>query len=338
MSALRRLMQGIACAAAATLVLGYGEASAITPQTFTHVSSGVVLIHSTCHGLQYSGSGFLVATSVVMTADHVVKGCERVRVHTTDGRWIEVNSSKKWTEHGDLDIATLRLAQDAGGRVFRFRSGQAPLGSQVAVIGHPLGQDLAETQGKVMFRSHGQIYVRVLGAEGYSGAPIVDDAGDVVAILQDGYGGKDVLGQRTAGVVSGYDFSSRWAAWRHSLCKAYPTGGIPSCGGTTASLEQSRLSRQHRLEKALKAAMSSAYAYKDGQHNLSINKVSCQLPANAGTMATCLAYFWGRVVKNTYTINGFFKVNAVLDESGKLTWKTTEQKCYDAQQFGEVIC
>ena len=54
--------------------------------------------------------------------------------------------------------------------------------------------------------------------------------GNVVAILQEGWGrGTDVIGQRTAGVVSGYDFSSRWAAWRHLLCRAYPFGGIADC-------------------------------------------------------------------------------------------------------------
>jgi len=117
----------------------------------------------------------------------------------------------------------------SGGYVFHFRSSQAPIGANLAAIGHPLGADLAVTQGKVLARSHRQLFVRLLGGEGDSGAPFVDTAGDVVAILQNGYGGTDVIGQHTAGVVSGYDFSSRWAAWRHVLCKTYPHGGIESC-------------------------------------------------------------------------------------------------------------
>ena len=41
--------------------------------------------------------------------------------------------------------------------------------------------------------------LRMLGAEGGSGSPIVDNTGAVVGIFQLGLGAKDLAGQRTAG-------------------------------------------------------------------------------------------------------------------------------------------
>jgi hypothetical protein len=342
-------MHGIACAAAAMLVFGYGEASAIAPQTFADVSSGVVLIQSTCHGRQYTGSGFLVGAGVVMTANHVVKGCERVRIHTTDGRWINSRSSTPWTigvDSHDADIATLRLANSMGGWVFHLRSGQAPVGTDVAVIGHPLGQALAETQGKIVFRSHGQVFARLLGAEGYSGAPFVDNAGNVIAILQEGYGGKDVWGQRTAGAVSGYDFSSRWAAWRHALCKAYPNGGIPDCGATAApsvrptgsSITGSMFLGPHwtigDLNSALTAAMTKAFRGKTFQSgDVRVTSVACGGWAGQQHVFSCGANFV------TGKVSGQYQVKVVAVDSRNLTWKTVgAPTCSSLKTYDQTPC
>jgi hypothetical protein len=210
-----------------------GVADAITPAMFATDSSGIVLVHANCPGGAVSDTGFLVGDAVVMTANHVVKGCSGIRVHTTAGEWIGAASTKPWSESdgSDIDVATLGLVHSTYGHVFEFRTGQVPVGGSVSTLGHPLGADLALTQGKVLLRAKRQIFVRLLGGEGDSGAPLVDGAGLIVGILQSGYGKTDLLGQRTAGLVSGYDFSSRWAAWRTALCKAYPSGGIPDCAG-----------------------------------------------------------------------------------------------------------
>jgi S1-C subfamily serine protease len=217
---------GVLCAAAAAT-----PASAVDPQIFADVSSGIVRVRAECRGGASVGTGFLVGTRVVMTARHVVRACHDIRVHTTSG-WITVKNASPWYENddSDIDIATLRLDSDADGHVFQLRTSQARAGLNVAAIGHPLGTAIGVTQGKIMFRSRRHVFVRLLGAEGASGSPFVDGQGRVVAILQNGYGSEDAIGQRTAGVVSGYDFSSRWAAWRRVLCQAYPYGGIADCG------------------------------------------------------------------------------------------------------------
>jgi S1-C subfamily serine protease len=225
-------MKAAAAALLVALALGAGNAKALDPDTFAVVASGIVRVQADCGEGTNLGTGFLVGSRVVMTARHIVKGCRNVRVLPEGGAWLGITAIAPWHEAdgSDTDVATLRLASPSDGYVFRFRTGQAPAGANLAALGHPLGTSLALTQGKVMFRRSRQVFVRLLGAEGESGSPLVDGSGNVVAILQQGWGrGTDVIGQRTAGVVSGYDFSSRWAAWRHELCHAYPYGGIADC-------------------------------------------------------------------------------------------------------------
>jgi S1-C subfamily serine protease len=214
------------------LALGGGDAKALDPATFAAVASGIVRVRADCGEGEALGTGFLVGSRVVMTARHIVKGCREVQVLGTTGGWTPVTAIVPWfnRDETDTDVVTLRLPSTSDGYVFHFRTGQAPEGANLAALGHPLGNGLALTQGQVMFRTHGQVFVRLLGAEGESGSPLVDGSGNVVAILQQGWSeGTDVIGQRTAGVVSGYDFSSRWARWRHDLCHAYPFGGIADC-------------------------------------------------------------------------------------------------------------
>jgi S1-C subfamily serine protease len=225
----RRLLVTVLLALTATAA-GAGSASAIDPATFAEVSSGIVRVKADCGRQISTGTGFLIGRRVVMTARHVVRGCRNIRVHDRSG-WITVKNAFPWFEGdgSDIDVATLRLDRDSEGHVFGFRPGQAGVGLNVAAIGHPLGGNLGYSQGRIMFRQSRRVYVRLLGGEGGSGSPVVDGQGRVVAILQRGYGSEDVIGQSTAGVISGYDFSSRWVAWRRVLCKAYRYGGIVDC-------------------------------------------------------------------------------------------------------------
>ena len=167
----------------------------------------------------------------------------RVRVFVGN-RNVEVQKWKWWriSRTGDGradDLATLRLNQPLAGHFFEIRTGSVPLGTNLAMVGHPLGNQLALTQGKLMehtrYKGVPEVEVRLLSAEGASGSPFLDDEGRVVGILQTGLGSKDVLGQETAGVVLGIDLSEYWdgAAWL-TLCRAYPTGGIPECSPTPA--------------------------------------------------------------------------------------------------------
>jgi hypothetical protein len=85
--------------------------------------------------------------------------------------------------------------------------------------------------GRVVARRAGRVLLRILGAQGLSGGPIVDPNGAVVALVNAGVGDPGAI----TGAVTGdnlicYDLSSRWGGWRKTLCEAYPSGGIDDCG------------------------------------------------------------------------------------------------------------
>jgi hypothetical protein len=87
-------------------------------------------------------------------------------------------------------------------------------------------------------RTHDHLVLRVLGAQGYSGGPIVDNDGRVVGLINSGIFGRDpgfITGAYVGDNIIAYDFSSHWARWRRTLCKGYPKGEVADCGGKTAS-------------------------------------------------------------------------------------------------------
>jgi len=134
------------------------------------------------------------------------------------------------------DLATLKLDHAASGFVFRVRASRVAPGTNLGMVGYPLGNRLSLNQGKMFWRGKKGgaplLAVRMLGAEGASGSPFIDDNGRVVGILQIGLGSEDVFGQRTSGVLVGLDLVRWWGPRaRLDLCRAYPNGGIAGCPG-----------------------------------------------------------------------------------------------------------
>jgi S1-C subfamily serine protease len=210
------------------------SASALDPQSFEEISSGVVKIKATsCKSGGWSvGSGFLVGTSVVVTAHHVVAGCRAAQVLVQNREWIPVAASTTWIDaKTKLDVSTLKLSRPVKETwLFAFRPGQAPIGTFIAVLGYPLGQGESYTNGRLVARSGRAILLKVLSAQGYSGGPVVDTYGRVVGLVNAGWLSAGLFpGEATGDNVIGYDFSSRWGGWRSTMCAAYPNGGIDDC-------------------------------------------------------------------------------------------------------------
>jgi hypothetical protein len=217
-------------------------ASEVSPGTFSRVSSGVALIKTyRCNGRALGqGTGFLVGTSVVMTARHVVTGACQIRVRVSSENF-KATGWSAWSGGGAsrsaADLATIKLDREASGFVFRVRTVPIRVGLNLGMVGYPLGNRLSLNQGKLIDRGKVNgaplIAVRMLGAEGASGAPFIDGDGRVVGIVQIGLGSKDVLGQRTSGVLVGLDLVRWWGPRaRLDLCRAYPKGGIAGCPGS----------------------------------------------------------------------------------------------------------
>jgi uncharacterized protein YjbI with pentapeptide repeats len=214
----------------------------LDPGLFADLSSGIALVRTfNCGGTATGeGTGFLVGSSVVMTARHVTRGACRLKV-SIDGGWVGVSGWTSWHKAGraDLnsaDVATIKLKSQVSGHVFVIRTSSAAIGTNLAALGHPLGNDISLNQGNVVEKGRvagiPMLAVRMLAAEGGSGSPLVDNHGNVVGILQLGLGASDILGQRTSGVILGIDLPSWWPTARTNLCHAYKSGGIPGCASS----------------------------------------------------------------------------------------------------------
>jgi Trypsin-like peptidase domain len=223
---------------------GSRAAPNLSPGLFQEVSTGVALIRTfSCSGRPIAlGSGFLVGESVVMTARHVLKGACRAKVRV-DGQTFAATRWVSWYASGSTpsvaDLSTIKLNGPAiDGYLFRVRSSLPPPGTNLSMVGYPLGNRLSLNQGRLLIRGRTKgtpwIAVKMLGAEGASGSAIIDDQGRVVGILQVGLGSKDILGQRTSGVLLGLDLVRWWGPRaRLDLCRAYPHGGIVGCSGAS---------------------------------------------------------------------------------------------------------
>jgi hypothetical protein len=187
-----------------------------------------------------TGSGFFVGSSVVVTATHVLRGCRTARVLVKGKRWVSVTRSINWLDRGNaLDVSTLKLAEPVTDVwLFAFRRSQIPRGASVAAIGHPLGEGLSYTNGHVLGRIPRQMLVlRILSAQGMSGGPVVDSHGAVVGVINGLLSERPGLltGGYTADNLIAYDISSRWGAWRRTLCQTYRFGGIDDCPNSSVT-------------------------------------------------------------------------------------------------------
>ena len=221
----------------------------LNPGLFDSISTGVAFVRTFgCAGQPIAdGSGFLVGKAVVMTARHVVSGSCEIRT-SVGGHQFTSSRFTYWqtgnAPSGNADVATYRLNSPSTGHVFSFRSASPSVGTNLAMVGHPLGNGISLNQGPVIERLTNSgiplLAVRMLGAQGASGSPFVDNAGRVAGILQIGLGSIDVLGQRTSGVLVGIDLARWWgSSILRDLCRGYPEGGIPSCGSDSSGTSNS---------------------------------------------------------------------------------------------------
>jgi hypothetical protein len=224
----------------------------VSPETFARVSTGIALIGAhDCAGKPLAGSfgnegfgtGFLVGSRLLMTAEHVVQGAEshpracglQARIGT---RWYQVEEARAWGDRGQtdrlgVDVATLKLATEADGHVFELARVDAAIGSAVAALGHPLGLPLSFAQGFLTrkLEEYGKptLVAKMVLEDGSSGSPIIDRSGRVLTIASR----DDITWPNqtdAAHYYGGPDFARWWGETaRSDLCRAYPDGGIPDC-------------------------------------------------------------------------------------------------------------
>ena len=136
---------------------------------------------------RWSGSGFAVARNMVVTNNHVVRGCTRVQVAHGDASY----EARVVATDRRSDLAALEVAE--GGLLpLELADGPRELGEAVTVLGYPLanvlGSDLRVATGIVSGLSGvgGDPKVLQISAPvqpGNSGGPVLDDQGRVAAVV-----------------------------------------------------------------------------------------------------------------------------------------------------------
>jgi Tfp pilus assembly protein PilF len=128
------------------------------------------------------GSGFFVASGLVVTNLHVIKGAMSIfgRVVGTEGasRVIEVVITDE-----DVDLAVLRF-ESLTGPALPLAAGLPQVGETVYAIGNPKGLEGTFTQGIVsaIRREDGLIQTQVPISPGSSGGPLLNSRGEVVGV------------------------------------------------------------------------------------------------------------------------------------------------------------
>jgi S1-C subfamily serine protease len=155
-----------------------------------------------------TGTGFFVsAGGELLTAEHVVRGCSRIDVVSEA---LPVMAATVVAADARPDLALLRIGHrpQAVPAALGFAVAGPAEGEALAVLGYPLGSDMRRaTATKVRAvdgsnpRLRSSPYVLMLAgavAEGGSGAPILDEGGEVVGLIK---GGSDdpVKAQRAFG-------------------------------------------------------------------------------------------------------------------------------------------
>jgi S1-C subfamily serine protease len=250
-------------AAVPSFVLGatvFGDGSegggSLWPRNLDRLATGVVLIEILdCRGEplivddglaehKVTGSGFLVGSRVVMTAEHMVPhpGSEAcgMRVRLAGGGSSDVVEAYAWSEHGEddrrgIDLATLTLAEDATGHIFDFASETERVGTSLAKLGYPLGGPFSISKAvitrKAVQYGKPRVAAKVTpeGEGGGSGGPMLNDRGEVVSVVSGivVWANLSSDGRHRSG---GIDLPVWWGeSMRSDLCRAHPDGGIPGC-------------------------------------------------------------------------------------------------------------
>lgn len=115
------------------------------PEVVVEVQSGVGQLSVTRCDVNATGTGFLMAPDLMVTAAHVVEGAAAISISfggaSVEGVVLGINAL--------ADLALVRLDAATTGHHFRFQPTEPPIGTEVAALGFPRGESLTLTRGIV---------------------------------------------------------------------------------------------------------------------------------------------------------------------------------------------
>ncbi len=154
------------------------------------VSRSVVKVEGSVCGRIQEGTGFVAARDLVVTNAHVVAGIEHPRVETVDG---VTDDTDVVAFDPDRDVAVLRVDLDNAA----LTRSEGHVDDTGSLFGHPAGGPLRESPMRIAEQISARgtnidhtkpttrdVYVLAAVTEpGDSGAPVVNEEGDVVGVL-----------------------------------------------------------------------------------------------------------------------------------------------------------
>ena len=254
----RGVLIGLAAMAAGLVAVGVvmksRSADDAKPPTLEQLKSGVGKVETLdCDGTPFragghaiSGTGFLIGSQVVMTAEHgMYVGLDqpacKLRVRFGSETY-PVTSTRAWGESGQkdfyarrgVDLATLTLARPVTDRhFFELGTEGASKGTPITTIGYPLGGPMKVSRGEV-YRNITEYGVPATAATidiegGNSGGPLFNNRGEVLSVVSRVV----ISGSLTLDKNSrhgGVDIPRWWGLDALlDLCATYPDGAIPDC-------------------------------------------------------------------------------------------------------------
>jgi S1-C subfamily serine protease len=115
------------------------------PEVVAQVQSGVGQLSVTGCDFNATGTGFMVAPDLMVTAAHVVADASAISIRfggaSVEGAVLGFNEL--------ADLALIRLDAAVTGHEFQFQATDPPIGTDVAALGFPRGESLTLTKGIV---------------------------------------------------------------------------------------------------------------------------------------------------------------------------------------------
>ncbi|WP_372698645.1 S1C family serine protease [Arthrobacter sp. JSM 101049] len=239
-----------------------------------------------------SGTGFLVADDLLVTAAHVVKDASTITA-VVDGHLtgVEVLGS-----NNVADVALLRMTRASKGHIFSFAAEDPPVGTAVAALGFPHQQELSFSQGTVSglnreFVRAGARQSHLIQTDtptnpGNSGGPMITIDGSVAGIIVSKFDDTETRSIEGLGfAVSATRAAAAVKEWEE---RAVPIDLKPCTGDESESVEfATRITSEHdQAENIAQTLQAHGQGINDGAYAAAFNLFTPQFQQRAGGLET----------------------------------------------------